>query len=86
MKITKAQIKQIIREELSKIKEIDVNPPVVASVEDYEDAYEEMEKAVDDIIDDLRDLAGDDPEGKTLAMMVARIVDETSDDTGQAIK
>tara|TARA_B100000287_G_scaffold45911_1_gene41090 strand:- start:983 stop:1243 length:261 start_codon:yes stop_codon:yes gene_type:complete len=86
MKITKAQIKQIIREELSKISEIDVNPPVVASVEDYEDAYEEMEKAVDDIIDDLRDLAGDDPEGKTLAMMVARIVDETSDETGQAIK
>ena len=86
MKITKAQIKQIIREELSKISEIDVNPPVVASVEDYEDAYEEMEKAVDDIIDDLRALAGDDPEGKTLAMMVARIVDETSDETGQAIK
>ncbi len=86
MKITKAQIKQIIREELSKISEIDVAPPVVSSVEDYEDAYEEMEKAVDDIIDDLRDLAGDDPEGKTLAMMVARIVDETSDDTGQAIK
>lgn len=86
MKITKAQIKQIIREELSKINEINVSPPVVASVEDYEDAYEEMEKAVDDIIDDLRDLAGDDPEGKTLAMMVARIVDETSKDTGQAIK
>ena len=86
MKITKAQIKQIIREELSKINEIDVNPPVVASVEDYEDAYAEMEKSVDDIIDDLRDLAGDDPEGKTLAMMVARIVDQTSGETGQAIK
>lgn len=86
MKITKTQIKQIIREELSKISEINVSPPVVSSVEDYEDAHQEMEKAVDDIIDDLRDLAGEDPEGKTLAMMVARIVDQTSDDTGQAIR
>ena len=86
MKITKTQIKQIIREELNKISEINVSPPVVSSVEDYEDAHQEMEKAVDDIIDDLRDLAGEDPEGKTLAMMVARIVDQTSDDTGQAIR
>jgi hypothetical protein len=86
MKITKAQIKQIIREELNKIDEINVSPPVVSSVDDYKDAHQEMEKAVDDIIKDLRDLAGEDPEGKTLAMMVARIVDQTSDDTGQAIR
>tara|TARA_B100000131_G_scaffold312453_1_gene346544 strand:- start:900 stop:1160 length:261 start_codon:yes stop_codon:yes gene_type:complete len=86
MKITKAQLKQIIREELSKISEIDVNPPVVASVEDYEDAHKKMTKDVDAIIGDLRKLAGDDPEGKTLAMMVGYIVDVTSKETKQELK